>query len=79
MGIANRPTRSNEDPIVRLAIAAWEMPPSSPIAAIEFNHVSYPLIKRPSHAAAAPPHRTFPIVIGEANGCFSLHSENNVP
>ena len=32
-------------------------------------------IARPGNAAAAPLHRTFPIVIGGTKGCFSAHSE----
>jgi hypothetical protein len=35
-------------------------------------------IARPGNAAAAPLHRTFPIVIGETKGCFTAHSENIV-
>jgi hypothetical protein len=35
-------------------------------------------IVRLRHAAAAPLHRTFPIIIEETNGYFSVHSENNV-
>jgi hypothetical protein len=35
-------------------------------------------IARLGHAAAAPLHRTFPIVIGENKGCFSVHSENTI-
>jgi hypothetical protein len=32
-------------------------------------------IARPGNAAAAPRYRTFPIVIGETEGCFSVQSE----
>jgi hypothetical protein len=35
-------------------------------------------IARPGHAAAALLHRTFPIVIGEIKGWFSVHSKNIV-
>jgi hypothetical protein len=35
-------------------------------------------IARQGNAAAAPLHRTFPIVIGETKGCFTAHSENIV-
>jgi hypothetical protein len=50
-----------------------------PIAAVGFSDVANHVNCTTRQPAAAPLHRTFPIVIGETKGCFSVHSEIILP